>query len=57
MGELKQMEKLQREKKEKLNELLKDIDDDEHKWLQCSTDPKKTAVIFNLQEQMVETIR
>ena len=56
MGELKQMEKLQREKK-KLNELLKDIDDDEHKWLQCNTDPKKTAVIFNLQEQMVETIR
>ena len=38
-------------------ERLKDIDDDEHRWLQCNTDPKKTAAIFNLQEQMVETIR
>ena len=33
MGEVKQMEKLQREKK-MLNELLKDIDDDEHRCLQ-----------------------
>ena len=51
----KQMEQLQKEKMRK--ERLKDIDDDEHRWLQCNTDPKKTAAIFNLQEKMVETIR
>ena len=38
-------------------ERLKDNDDNEHSWLQCNTDPKKTASIFNLQEPMVETIR
>ena len=55
MGESKQMEKPQREKNAK--ERLKEIDDYEHRWLQCNIDPKKTAAIFNLQEQMVETIR
>ena len=24
-------------------------------WLNCSTDPRKTATIFSMQEQMVET--
>ena len=49
--------KASKRKKKMVNKLLKDIDDDEHRWLQCNRDPKKTAVIFNLQEQMVETIR
>lgn len=38
------------------SELLKD-DDDGHRWLQCNADARKTAVIFNLQEQMVKTIK
>ena len=36
--------------------LLKDFDDDEYRWLQCNTDPRKTSAIFNLQEQIIETI-
>ena len=43
--------------KEIQSELLKGLDDDEHRWLQCNTDAAKTAATFNLQEQMVETIR
>ena len=43
--------------KQMQKERLKDIADDEHKWLQCNTDPKNTAAIFNLQEKMVKTIR
>ena len=46
-----------KEKKNAKKKRLKDIDDDEHSWLQCNAVPKKTAAIFNLQEQMVETIR
>ena len=38
-------------------ELLKDVDDDEHRWLQCNTDARKTAASFLLQEQMVKIIR
>ena len=38
-------------------ERLKDNDDNEHRWLKCNTDPKKTAAAFNLQEQIVKTIR
>ena len=38
-------------------ERLKDNDDNEHSWLKCNTDPKKTAAVFNLQEQIVKTIR
>ena len=38
-------------------ERLNDNNDSEHRWLQCNLDPKKTTAIFNLQEQMVETIR
>lgn len=38
--------------------LLEDCDDDgdEYRWLQCKTDPKKTAAIFDLQMQLVETM-
>ena len=38
-------------------ERLKDNDDNEHRWLKCNTDPKKTAAVFSLQEQIVKTIR
>ena len=38
------------------SELLKDVDDDEHRWFQCNAVAKKTGAIFNLQEQKVETI-
>lgn len=33
-----------------------DDDGDEYRWLQCKTDPKKTAAIFDLQMQLVETM-
>ena len=39
------------------SELMKDVDEDEHRWLQCNSEARKTGAIFNLQEQMVETIR
>ena len=45
------------EEKKIQSELLKDVDDDEYRWLQCNVDPRETAAIFNLQEQIVETIR
>ena len=32
-----------------------DGDDDEYRWLQCKTDPRKTAAVFNLQVQLVKT--
>ena len=53
----KQNKKKNFKEKEVQSKLLKDVDDDEHRCLQCNTDPRKTAAIFNLQEQMVETIR
>ena len=31
------------------------FDKDDHDWLKCNTDPRKTASIFTLQEQMIET--
>ena len=36
--------------------LLKDFDDDEHRQLQCNTDPRKTAAIFNLEEKIIGKI-
>ena len=39
------------------SELLKDVHGDKHRSLQCNADTKKTAAIFSLQEQMVETTR
>ena len=38
------------------SQLLKDFDDDEHRWLKYNTDQGKTAIIFNLQQQMVKTM-
>ena len=29
--------------------------EEDHGWLKCNTDPRKTAAIFTMQEQMVET--
>ena len=31
------------------------FDKEDHDWLKCNTDPRKTASIFTLQEQMIET--
>ena len=31
------------------------LDKDDHDWLKCNTDSRKTASIFTLQEQMIET--
>ena len=31
------------------------FDKDDHDWLKCNIDPRKTASIFTLQEQMIET--
>ena len=28
---------------------------EDHSWLRCNTDPRKTAAIFNMREQMIET--
>ena len=53
--EAKQMQNFKQSKIQ--SELLKDVDDDEHRWLQCNADAKKTGAIFNLQQQKVETTR
>ena len=39
------------------SELLKNVDDDEHRCFHCNADPKKTAAILNQQHQMIETIK
>lgn len=39
------------------SELLKNVDDDEHRYFHCNADPKKTAAILNQQHQMIETIK
>ena len=35
------------------SELLKNFEDDEHRWLQCSTVPRKVQLFFILLEEMV----
>ena len=37
------------------SEIPMGFDKDDHGWLKCNTDPRKTASIFTLQEQMIET--
>ena len=37
------------------SEIPKQYVDDDYEWLKCNTDPRKTASIFVVQEQMVET--
>ena len=37
------------------NEILSKYDKADYEWLKCNTDPRKTASIFALQEQMVES--
>ena len=51
IGKAKQMQKKIQSK------LVTDVDDDEHGRLLRNADARKTATIFNLQEQMIETIR
>ena len=42
-------------KKKLQSEVPSQYREDDYGWLKCNTDPRKTASIFNLQEQMVET--
>ena len=37
------------------SEIPKQYVDDDYEWLKCNTNPRKTASIFVVQEQMVET--
>ena len=37
------------------SEVTVGFDKDDHDWLKCNTDSRKTASIFTLQEQMIET--
>jgi hypothetical protein len=37
------------------SEIPMGFDKNDHGWLKCYTDPRKTASIFTLQEQMIET--
>ena len=37
------------------SEIPKQYVADDYEWLKCNTDPRKTASIFSVQEQMVET--
>ena len=37
------------------SEIPMGFDKDDHGWLKCNTDPRKTASIYTLQEQMIET--
>lgn len=36
------------------SEIQSKYTNEDYGWLECNTDPKKTAGIFNMQEQMVE---
>ena len=36
-------------------EVPRQYKEDDYTWLKCNTDPRKTASIFALQEQMIET--
>ena len=38
-----------------LSKMLLGFDKCDYGWLRCNSDPRKTASIFSLQEQMVET--
>ncbi len=42
-------------KKRLQSEVPKMYGDRDHGWLECNTDPRKTASIFSLQEHMIET--
>ena len=37
------------------SEIPSKYDEADYEWLKCNTDPRKTASIFALQEQMVES--
>ena len=39
------------------SEISSKYDEADYEWLKCNTDPRKTASIFALQEQMVESKR
>ena len=37
------------------SEIVSGYTEEDYGWLECNTDPKKTAAIFNMREQMIET--
>lgn len=37
------------------SEIVAGYTEEDYVWLKCNTDTKKTAAIFNMQEQMIET--
>ena len=53
---------LQRNKMDRLSqnnvqsEMPRNHTTDDYGWLKCNTDPAKTAAVFSMQEQMVETM-
>ena len=38
------------------SEIRRNHTNDDYGWLKCNTDPAKTAAVFSMQEQMVETM-
>ena len=59
---MKLQQGLQRNKMERLSqknmesEIPRNHTKDDYGWLKCNTDPAKTAAVFSMQEQMVETM-
>ena len=53
---------LQRNKMERLSqknmqsEMRRNHTKDDYGWMKCNTDPAKTAAVFSMQEQLVETM-
>ena len=37
------------------SEIVSGYTEEDYRWLKCNANPKKTAAIFNLQEQMTKT--
>ena len=56
MKDVQHRNQTDRFKKKKLqSEIPSRYDKDDYGWLRCNTDPRNTASIFTLQEQMAET--
>ena len=59
---MKLQQGLRRNKMERLSqknmqsEITRNYTKDNYGWLKCNTDPTKTAAVFNMQEQMVQTM-
>ena len=44
------------DEKKMQSEIVSVYREEDYGWLECNTDPKKAAAIFNMQEQMIETV-